>query len=285
MGPKRRRSSPWPLLAVSVLLLLTPSSVAQKTRLTALAGFIPFQGLGTLAARVPSSALGPSGDAKALATENAYLKDQVDKLSRENKRKDLLLEQALGMKQPVRDHNYRMIAADVIFSTDSSPWRKSLTVAMGTRDGVEKGMLVLYNNQIVGRVTETAPKTSRIQTVTDPGFRAAAVAVPRTYVAGVSFSERQPGVYEGTSGQNGQLKWLSGDAVVENGSFVVTTEDPVNGVPRGLVLGRVVSVNHGRGAFPKVEVESILNLRALEHVMLLVPPMDVRSTGAPSGGR
>jgi rod shape-determining protein MreC len=280
MGPKRRRSSPWPLLAVSAVLLLTPSSIAQKTRLTALAGFIPLESLGSWAARIPSS-----GESNALATENAYLKDQVDKLSRENKRKDLLLEQALGMKQPVRDHNFRMIAADVIFPTDSSPWRKSLTLAMGTRDGVEKGMLVLYNNQVVGRVSETAPKTSRVQTVTDPGFRAAAVAVPRTYVAGVSFSERQPGVYEGTSGQNGQLKWLGGDAAVENGSFVVTTEDPVNGVPRGLVLGRVVSVNHGRGAFPKVEVESILNLRGIEHVMLLVPPMEVRSSGTPSGGR
>jgi rod shape-determining protein MreC len=258
--------------------------VTQKTRLTALAGFIPFQGLGSRAARVPAAFWGPSSPAQALATENAYLKDQVDKLSKENRRLALQLEQALGMKQPVRDQNYRMIAADVIFPTDSSPWRKSLTLAMGTRDGVEKGMLVLYNNQVVGRVTETAPKTSRVQTVTDPGFRAAAVAVPRTTAAGVSFSERQPGVYEGTSGQNGQLKWFSGEASVETGSYVVTTEDPLNGVPRGLVLGRVASVNHGRGAFPKVEVESILNLRALEQVMLLVPPMEVRTPGSPAGG-
>jgi rod shape-determining protein MreC len=267
---------------VSVVLLLAPSSLTQKTRLTALAGFIPFQGLGSWAARVPSSLLGSSGDAQARATENAYLKDQVDKLSKENKRLALQLEQALGMKQPVRDQGYRMIAADVIFPTDSSPWRKSLTIAMGTRDGLEKGMLVLYNNQVVGRVTETAPKTSRIQTVTDPGFRAAAVAVPRSYVAGVSFSERQPGVYEGTSGQNGQLKWLGGDAAVEDGSFVVTTEDPPDGVPRGLVLGRVVSVNRGHGAFPKVDVETILNFRALEHVMLLVPPLEIRPSPPPS---
>ena len=46
-------------------------------------------------------------------------------------------------------------------------------------------------------------------------------------------------------------------------------------------------VNGGRGAFPKVDVESILNLRALEHVMLLVPPLEVRTSGAPvsQGGR
>src|SRR6185295_8001853 len=162
-------------------------------------------------------------------------KDQLQKRETESKRLALQLEQALGMKQPVRDQNFKMIAADVVFPTDSSPWRKSLTLAAGTRDGVEKGMLVLYNNQVVGRVSEAGPKTSRVQTVTDPGFRAAAVVVPRTYVAGVSFSDRRPGAYEGTSGENGQLKWFLGDTAVENGAFVVTTEDPLNGVPRGLI--------------------------------------------------
>src|SRR5262249_18679944 len=156
------------------------------------AGFIPFEGLGRWAAHAPRSVFGASAAAGELAAENAYLKDQINKLNNENKRLNLQLEQALGMKQPVRDQNYRMIAADVIFPTDSSPGRKSLAIALGTRDGVEKGMLVLYNNQVVGRVAETAPKTSRVQTVTDPGFRAAAVAVPRTYVAGVSFSDRHP---------------------------------------------------------------------------------------------
>src|SRR6185295_4296635 len=112
-----------------------------------------------------------------------------------------------------------------------------------------------------------------------------AVAVPRSGAAGVALAERHPGVYEGTSGQNGQLKWLSGDTPVENGAFVVTTEDPVNGVPRGLILGRVASVNNGRGAFPKVDVESVLNFRALEQVLLLVPPPERPISPTAGGGR
>jgi rod shape-determining protein MreC len=285
MGPKRRRSSPWPLIGVSLALLLAPGTVTQKTRLTALAGFIPFQGLGRWAVQLPGRFLPSPGQAQELTTRNEFLEDQSRKKDNEIRRLSLQLEQALGMKQPVREQNYRMIAADVVFPTDSSPWRKSLTIALGTRDGAEKGMLVLYNNQVVGRVSETGPKTSRVQTVTDPGFRAGAVASPRTYSAGVSFSERHPGVYEGTAGQNGQLKWLSGDTPVENGSFVLTTEDPLNGIPRGLILGRVSSVNNGRGAFPKVDVEPILNFRCLEHVMLLVAPVEVRTTALPAGGR
>jgi rod shape-determining protein MreC len=285
VGPKKKRSSPLPLVLVSGLLLLLPSALTQKTRLLATAGFLPFQGVGRWAARLPERALPSTAESQQLATEVAFLKDQNQKQANEIKRLSAQLDMALGMKQPVRDQNHRLIVADVVFPTDSSPWRKSLTIALGSGDGVEKGMLVLYNNQVVGRVSETAPKTSRVQIVTDPGFRAGAVAAPKNYGAGVALSERNAGVYEGTAGANGQLKWFGGETPVENHSFVVTTEDPLNGVPRGLILGRVVTVNHGRGAFPKVEVEPLLNFRALEHVMLLVPPAVANPIGAKAGGR
>ena len=53
MGPKKKRASPWPLILISGLLLLAPSTVTQKTRLTAMAGFIPFRSLATWAERLP----------------------------------------------------------------------------------------------------------------------------------------------------------------------------------------------------------------------------------------
>ena len=284
MGPKKKRSSPWPLVFISIILVCTPSSFSQKTQVTALAGFIPFQGLGRWAHALPGNVLGSASQESA--AKIAYLEDQLQKLTKENQRLSLQLEQALGMKQPVRDQNFRLITADVIFPTDSSPWRKSLTISLGTSHGIEKGMLVVYNSQVVGRVGEAGPKTSRVQTVTDPGFRAAAVAAPRTYVAGVSLSERHPGVYSGTSGENGELKWYSGETSAEPGAFVVTSDDPANGVPRGLILGRVTGTTSARHPLPRVGVEPVLNFRALEHVMILVPPVETRtgSLRAPSGG-
>lgn len=283
MGPKRRSSSPWLLFLVSLVLLALPSGATQKPRLVALSGFIPAQSfsrwtLGLLGRFGPGS-----GEAQTLRTENDFLKDQNQKLVNEMKRKDQLLEQALGMKQTVRDQNFRLLSADVVFPTDSSPWRKSLTITLGTRDGVEKGMLVVYNNQVVGRVTETGPKTSRVQTVTDPGFRAGAVAVPRAAAGGVTFSERQGGIYEGTSGVNGQIKWMRGEATVENDALVLTTEDLINGVPRGLTLGRVVTDGSRRGFFAKIDVEPLLDFRSLEHVMILVPPPEFRAPAAQGG--
>jgi len=284
MGSRRRRSSSWIFVGFSVLLLVLPSGLSQKSRLTALAGFLPVQSLSRWTFRFPGSWSTNAGELETLRTQNDFLKDEAGKKDREIRRLSLLLEQAQGMKQSVRDQNFRMLAADVLFPTDSSAWRKSITITLGTRDGAEKGLLVVYNNQVVGRILETGPWTSRVQTVTDPGFRAGAVAVPKTTPAGISFSERHGGVYEGTSGESGQLKWLGGENPVENGAAVLTTEDPLNGVPRGLSLGRVTSVNTGRGAFPKVDVEPLLDFRSLEHVMVLVPPPDFRAA-ALSGGR
>jgi rod shape-determining protein MreC len=284
MGSRRKSSSPLLLFALSAGLLLLPSSISQKSRLATLSVFTPLQTLSRWTLGLPGRWGGNSGEAQTLRTENDYLKDELGKKIAENRRLEKLLEQALGMKQTVRDQNFRLITADVLFPTDSSPWRKSITITQGTRDGVEKGMLVVYNNQVVGRIIETGPKTSRVQTVTDPGFRAGAVAVPRTTAAGVSFSERQGGVYEGTAGQNGQIKWMRGESPVENDALVLTTEDLLNGVPRGLTLGRVTSVSNGRGAFPKVDVEPLLDFRSLEHVMVLVPPPEFRAAPA-QGGR
>ena len=262
MGSKRRRSSPWPLIGISLALLLLPTAATQKGRLVVLAGFNPFRWLGRTAL--------PSCASQELRTENDFLKDQVQKLDGEVQRLKLQLDQLSGVKQTLRDPNLKVLHADVIFPTDGSPWRKSLTIGRGSRDSVQKGMLVLHGNHVVGRVIEAGPWSSRVQTVTDPGFRAGAVAVPRSTPAGAAFAQRHGGVYEGTSGQNGRLKWFMGDTSVENGAFVLTTEDPANGIPHGLILGRMATVRSGRGAGPDGEVESILNFRDLERVMILV---------------
>lgn len=282
MGPKKRRSSPWLLFAFSAALLLAPSSVTRKTQLVAMSGFVPAKRLTLWSLGLLGRTFTSSGEADTLRTQNEFLNDQVAKLTQENRRLTQLRDEALGMKAIIRDRNFRMLTADVVFPTDSSPWRKSITIALGSKEGVEKGMLVVYNSQVVGRISEAGSRTSRVQTVTDPGFRAGAVAVPRTTAAGVAFSERHVGVYKGTSGQNGELIWFAGDSPVENGAAVLTTEDPINGVPRGLTLGRVSAVGMGRGAFPKVDVEPLIDFRALEHVMILAPPPELLPA---AGGR
>lgn len=263
---RRRRFSLWPLVGLSVLLFLVPAGWSQRARLAALAAFIPFRSAAQAALRLPSS-----GEAATLRTENDFLKDQVQRQADEIARLKGRLEAVSGLRQQVRDLPLKLLHADVLLPTDGSPWRKSLTLALGTGGGVRKGMLVLYNNQLVGRVLEAGPWTSRVQVATDPGFRAGAVAVPRQYTEGLTLDKRHVGLYLGTAGEHGRLKWFLGDLAVGADALVVTTEDPLNGIPRGLILGRVSKQKITAG-MPVVDVEPIVNYRALEHVMLVVPP-------------
>lgn len=270
MSPKKRRFSPLPLVGASIVLMLLPSAASQRARLSMLSILEPFQSLGRRAHGLVRGLKG-SSEAEILRKENEFLRDQVVRLTNDLAKERHRREQASNFRQQVRDPAFRLLHADVVLSADGSPWRKSLLLSLGSRDGVEKGMLVVHNNQLVGRVAEAGPFTSRVQLTTDPGFRAGAVAMPRTYAAGVAFDKRQVGLYKGTAGEQGQIEWLMGDAAVEAGAYILTTEDPANGVPAGLILGRVTAVSTGRGLFARVDVEPLVNFRGLEQVMVLGP--------------
>lgn len=267
---KKRRFSPLPLAGISLALLVLPAGFSQRVRLTALAGLRPFEKLAGLVLDPSRRLLGGAGDA-ALRAQLDYLNDQVRRQANEIAILRAQLEAAGALKPYAREHRFRLLPADVVLPTDASSWRKSLVLARGARDGVRPGQLVVYNHQLVGRVVEAAPWTCRAQAITDPAFRAAAVATPQASASGVTFEQRHVGVYEGTAGPNGRLKWISGEVPVGRNSYVLTTEDPHNGVPRGLVLGRIAGMSSSREASLRADVEPVLNFRALEHVMILVP--------------
>ncbi|MFN3484326.1 MAG: rod shape-determining protein MreC [Planctomycetota bacterium] len=273
VASRRRRFSALPLVGISLALAVLPGSLTQKARLTVLAGLRPFEKGADLALSPLRALFGRSEDS-GLRAELDYLNDQVRRQANEIAILRNQLE-AAGVLQPyVREHRFRLLAADVLLPSDASSWRKSLVLARGVRDGARPGQLVVYNHQLVGRILEAGPWTCRVQVVTDPAFRAAAVATPQASAAGVTFEQRHVGLYEGTAGPNGRLKWITGEVPVGRNSYVLTTEDPPNGVPRGLILGRIARMSSNREASLRADVEPILEFRALEHVMILVqdPP-------------
>lgn len=277
MPPKKRRSSLLILAGASLALMALPASWSRPARLTVMAGLIPFQRLAHRAAGLLPGGSG-RGENQELRTQLDYHQDQVARLKEENARLQRQIEEisTLRKQKLFPDDEAVILTAGVVVPSDSSPWRKSLVLDLGSRGGVRKGMLVLYQNQLVGRVIGTGPLTSLVQIVTDPAFKAGAVAAPKTYTAGVSFEERRLGKYEGTAGDKGRLSWLTGDTTVETGSLVLTTADPVNDVPRGLVLGRVAGVTGAHTAFPRVDVEPLVNFRGLSQVTLLGRREEVR---------
>ena len=269
MPPPRRRSSLLPFLGISLILLIVPSTWTRKARLTTVSMFSPIRWIASTTHALPAGMGSSHGDAE-LQAQVDFFKDQAQKHLNEIEILRGQLEQVSRLKQACPDHAFKLLHAGVLLPTDSSPWKKSLTLSLGDKAGVRKGMLVLYNNQLVGRILEPAPWTSLVQLVTDPAFRAGAVAVPKTTVTAPSFDKRHIGVYAGTAGPRGQLKWFMSGASLDPDGFVLTTDDPANGVPRGLLLGRIVGIANAQGASPWADVDPIVDFRALEHVMILV---------------
>lgn len=277
MPRRKRRFSPPILVGLSLALMVLPGAWTSGLRLSGLMVFIPFH----RAAELTTGLLpgGSSrGDAEALRKELDFYKDQVRQLINEKQiLQDRLADSSgMRMRQLVREEGYYVIHAPVIINSDASSWRRTMTLAIGSRGGVRIGMIVLTNNQLVGRVIEVGPWTSRVRLVTDPAFRAEAVATPKTYQTGVAVEKRHVGVYEGTAAGTGHLKWLLGDTPVKKGAYVLTTDNPLAGMPRGLVLGRVAGIGGTRAQFASVEVEPEVNFQGLEFVMLLA-----RKAGTP----
>ncbi len=267
----RRRRFYFPVLAaLSVALMLLPAACSQGGRLTALSIFRPLRDL-ALSARDFARRLAPSRENEELRRTNEHLAGQVARLQNDKQVLSSRLEQVSRASAFSGERRYRLIPAGVCITTDSSPWLKSLTLSLGSRGGLRKGMAVVYRDHLVGRILETSPWNSRVQLITDPGFHAGAVAAPRGSDALASPEKRQVGVYEGTSGGKGRLKWIMGDRPVEADALVFTTDDPFNGIPAGLILGCVASTSLDHGRYQRVDVETALEFRSLEQVTVLDP--------------
>jgi rod shape-determining protein MreC len=268
MGKKSARI--WPFAAASVAMMLLPSAITQRARLTALGAAGPARRLATVAADFASRLRSPDADDE-LRRQNEFLRSQVVALHARNGELAAKLEAATAARASLPDADFDLLAADVLVNLDSSAWRQTLVVRRGTSDGVAPGMLVLYHCHVVGRVAEAGPWHSRITLTTDPAFRAGAISIPRTEEADLAVAPRNIGIFEGTGTERGLLKWLQGETPIEDGAYVVTSDDPANGVPKGLILGRVTGIDRGRGAYPRVDVTPIVNPLGLEFVLILVP--------------
>jgi len=266
--PSRR--GPWLLAAVSLGLLLLPSSLSQPPRLWLAAALLPLRatsnGIASLASRLTPAFAAEGTDRvrlEHLQSRNQELAARVMDLQGQ-------IESVSGARAAVVDPKLVLLPADVVVNADSNAWRRSMVLSRGSSHGVARGMLVLWEKHLVGRVLDATPLTCRVMLATDSGFRVGALALPRLYDQSVPLNSRDIGVLEGTGDRACVLKWVSGEAVVDEGATVVTTGDPATAFPRGLLLGRVSTVARGRGPFPKVDVIPFLNPRALDSVVILL---------------
>ncbi len=264
--PKPRGGwSALPLLLLSVGLMLLPADWTRPARLTLQSTLIPVRaaahwiGGGSARALSPFDRLPPSDELlRVVEFEQSKAKEYQAKILQQQATIDSLS----AARKALKDPKPVLLPAAVVLPSDSTPWRKSMVVAAGSRQGVRAGLPVLWHNHFVGRVAEVGPFASRVTLLTDPEMKVGAAAAAHG---------RDVGILEGTGEPCASLKWVAPDVAAEDGATVVTTPDPFRGIPEGLLLGRVRGVNRSRAPLPRVQVEPFYALRALETVLIMIP--------------
>lgn len=206
----------------------------------------------------------------ALEAENEFLRQRVEYLLARYDEQKRLTKGVKEFRETATLFGDEVVAAPVIVPSDISLWRRSMTVARGRSAGAERGMAVVWGHHYVGRVAETGAWSSRVDLFTTPGFKTGAMLVPALLEGGGD--ARLMGPVEGVGGGAARMKWVLDATGVEDGWLAVTAGNPLDGTPRGLVLGRVKKGGRRDGAFESIEILPELSMESLDQVMLLPKP-------------
>jgi rod shape-determining protein MreC len=234
------RFSPRALITAALLLLALSVLVLSQ------AGFLrPVEGLALRPLAALQAAIAPRlaalralasspGDAATLRARNAELEAEVARLQqevitlREQAAEVDVLAALLDFARRAPQNRY--VAARVIGS-DTSAFLRALWIDAGTDQGVARGMPVVNQSGLVGRIVEVYPSASRVALITDPA-EAVNVRLQDSRADGVTSA--QP---------NGELRvdMIDQDAEVAAGELVLTSGLGGNYPPQ-IPVGQVISV-------------------------------------------
>lgn len=248
------------LFVVSVAILFARNTdVLQAAASGATAVLVPFQSaLASLGSGVDRF-VQAARDIETLRTSNADLRDENQRLTLENVRlreQIVAAEQLASLAEVSRALPYETIVQPVI-ARDPSGVLRSILIGGGTGAGISVGDVVLSDQGLVGRVTESGPNYAKVTLVSDSS----------SVVSALVQDSRATGLVRGQFGDTLVMDWILQTEPVKVGDIVVTAglavDDDLRSLyPKGLVLGRVVEV---------AKVPDAAYLRAI-----LLPAVDVR---------
>ena len=196
--------------------------------------------------------------ARFAAQENKALKKQVGQLLSENAqlRKKLAEEQALSQQEKHLDpKTYNLLPARPIGLS------RYLKIDQGSSVGVKKGWVVVFNDNLVGRIVSVSEIASNVQLLADPDSKIAAFSQ--------NLEGRSKGVLIGQFGSEGLMDKILHEEKISVGDLVYS-EGTEGFLPRGLILGRVSEVyKRENEVFKSAKVQPVFDIRDLELVFVI----------------
>ena len=191
-----------------------------------------------------------------LRRRNIDLSMEVQRL-REAELENMRLRRLLNFKQK---SGLSLLPAEVI-GTGGAHGINSITIAIGSRDGIKENMPVVTAEGLVGRVIKVFLSSSVVQLLLDRNCRVSAVVQNR---------DRPFGIVEWEGEQKLKLKGISLRSNIQLGDVVVSSG--MGGVfPKGLQIGTISNIEGQElGLFKKVELTPTVQFSRLEEVFVLI---------------
>ena len=209
-------------------------------------------------------------DVASLRQRNAQLESEVSELQAQV----IQLQQQVGETQILaalvdfsRANPENTYMAAAVIGRDPSPFLHYVIINRGSNDGVLRGMPVVTNQGLVGRVDAVIADAARVQLITDP---ASAVN------ARLQNAETEASLVGSVTGDV-TLDLIPQDVSVEVGD-VVLTSGLGGGYPPDLIVGQVVNLRkRDYELFQQATVQPVVDFNRLEIVLIIVnfKPVDI----------
>jgi rod shape-determining protein MreC len=141
----------------------------------------------------------------------------------------------------------------------------TVTVDVGSRDGVEDDDPVIGPDGLVGRVLDATSSSAQVELITDPRNAVSARVVP----------DGPQGIVEPVAGDPDDLRldFVTNEEAVEEGQILVTAGwsdgEISSAYPYGIPIGEITDTTLGEQDFQRVTVEPFVDMRELQYVQVL----------------
>jgi rod shape-determining protein MreC len=198
-----------------------------------------------------------------LEGEVAELQAQVIQLQQDVGETEILA--ALVDFSRARSENSYKAAA--VIGRDPSPFLHYVIINVGSNDGILRGMPVVTNQGLIGRVEAVIADAARVQLITDP---ASSVNVR------LQNAETEASLVGSVTGDV-TLELIPQDIIVQPGDLVLTS-GLGGGYPPDLIIGQVVNVrSRDFDLFQQATVQPVVDFNGLEIVLVIInfKPVDI----------
>jgi rod shape-determining protein MreC len=198
-----------------------------------------------------------------LEAENARLQSQIVELQQQLVEYEIL-SALLEFARANPEHKY--IGASVI-GRDPSPFLNYIIINRGSDDGLRRGMPVVTQNGLAGRVVQVTATGARVSLITDPVTRINVRIEP----------SRSSAVLTGSITGDITLEQIPQEADVNPGNLILTSGLGGN-YPSNIIIGQVTSVRSLENAlFQSASVQPVTDFDDLAIVLVITNfnPIDI----------